>query len=281
MLQPVPFDLAYNSKYFQAASPAALELAVNTALITEAGSGHRVVGIGLAGAGDGQQFSARIDYILSGGTPVPSLQVECYEAATPDALLQEFVTRTTATRTAGTNEVYDHLEAGSAKGDRFMGMIVMALPGSYPGDGSSSGGFGFGIGAAPLVLGADLVFSAAIQAASPADDPALDSGTNPDLFALGTAADLGKLKYVGTQARTFVITVDIDSELTAAGPADVQLNLLISGVTNESVLSTESNGTLVNTSVTVIRELQPGDLIDVSSNSDITVRRYHVVAQAA
>lgn len=224
----------------------------------------------------------RVDYVT--GTPVAGLQVLCYEAATADALALDFLAKTVASRTAGTLQLYDQLTAGSGTGARFMGMVVLAPPGSFPGtavDAPALAGFGFPLGSPVLVLGANLVFSAAIQAAAPANDPSLDAGTDTALFALGTGADLGKLKYIGPRDVAAQIIVGVDASDPSPGPDEATISLLVDGAVVAAAHQRETGGnSSVNQVMAKTVVLTPGALIDVSSDVNLAVERYHVNALA-
>jgi hypothetical protein len=95
-----------------------------TAAIAAIPATHAVIGITLAGAGDGHTFTVTIEAgkitdLISGGFTAAPPTVSCYLASDAEQLA---IVEATATPTSGI--VSDVQVAGSSKGTRFMGLIT-------------------------------------------------------------------------------------------------------------------------------------------------------------
>jgi hypothetical protein len=112
------------SRSVESSEPTDLEARVNAAL-TALPANYVVIGITLAGAGDGVAFTVTIEAGLSadvsGGFATPP-SVRCYAASEAEALS---VAESHARPTSG--RVSDVQVAGASKGQLFMGMIVSGL----------------------------------------------------------------------------------------------------------------------------------------------------------
>lgn len=144
----------------QNADPEALSILINDA-IAALPAGYTVVGLTLAGAGDGSMFTVMIEAgpsvdVIGGFLAPPS--VSCFLAADAEAL--ERVARASI----GTGVLADVQVAGASKGPRFMGMVVSGvIPAT---DGAPVSLFGDGSDGDVVVSAPDTPISAILNARS-------------------------------------------------------------------------------------------------------------------
>jgi hypothetical protein len=112
------------SRVVQSADPDDMAARVNAA-VAALPAGYTVIGITLAGAGDGATFTTTIDAGLasqvSGGFPVPPT-VTCFLASEAQAMLIGLQNATPSAGSLGDVQV-----AGASKGAAFMGMVVQGV----------------------------------------------------------------------------------------------------------------------------------------------------------
>lgn len=128
---PSRFNSYNGSKFIHGATPAALQQSVNAFIQDLGGNGLLLLGISLSAGGDGNDFLVRIDWTPDGGgnAVIPAVSVVCYEAAS-EAELQVACANAVATAGAAADlDVFDHVIAGNSKGERYMGMLILAAPG--------------------------------------------------------------------------------------------------------------------------------------------------------
>jgi len=150
----------------QSSDPEDLQERVNAAIgaLVE----RSVIGLDLAGAGDGYTFVVLIQHAASiaSGSPPTSLTVRCYLAGEAEALM---VARAATSVPTAPLKLVDEQCEGAAKGTRFMGMSVYGVPPTQP------------TGQGALVqAGFDMVVSSVVQDATVSDWDSIIRRDNTD-----------------------------------------------------------------------------------------------------